>query len=44
MQNYNANKDANLTVGMCDVFNFLWDQGAYMFFRQEKKADQSFSL
>ena len=40
MQNYaaNANKDVNLTVEMCDVFNFLWDQGAHMFFWKEKQS------
>ena len=34
MQNYtdNANGDAPLTVENGDIFHFLWDQGAHMFF------------
>ena len=40
MQNWtdNANGNVPLTLEMCDIFNFPWDQGAHMFIWKEKQS------
>ena len=44
MQNCADNAGGDVPLIMCDIFSFLWDQGAHMFLWKVKQTDHSFSV